>query len=824
MIKKTIFLLFFSGLLVCTQVASGKVLSKTYTLTGMIVEKNSKTPLEFSSISIYAREDSMLLDGGITDEKGLFSIKLNHTNVFLKIESIGCRTTSIVDITWEKSLKIYDIGIVELTCRIEQLPEVEVRSPNSTIMMKLDKRVFNVGKDLVSAGGMAEDILRNVPGVSVDIESNITLRGSSGVLILLNGRPSSLFGNGHTTGLRQIQANQIERIEIITNPSSRYEAEGTAGIINIILKDNQNKGLNGSVSANVGAPDNFGLGGNLNYHRKNFNWFTNLGTWYVNRPGNGSYQNQFFNLTYPDSTIYSNMDRTHKLQGIVSFIKVGVDYHFNAKNILLSSFAYRRSSDDNSSQLIYKDAYGYEDNIFLTTEREEKETEREEELTYFLTYKRNFAQSGHQLMTDFIFENKSQNEESFYEELFYNSQHNLIDTAAFNQLSNSEEGTRQTILKSDYIKPFNKEGKFECGFQSSLRQIGNNYRVRELLNNTEIPDTNFTNDFKYHETIHGLYANVGSKINKFSFQLGLRAEHSDVTTELLLTNESKYRKYGNLFPSAFFSYDLPKNNALQISYSRRIQRPGFTDLNPFFTLRDRRNIFRGNPNIIPELTDSYELGHVKYWDKGSLSSIAYFRWTDQVIKGIQRVDKDDPGRTITQTENLDFKRNFGVEFTCFFAVNKWWRLNGDVNLYHSLSQGSYEYDGQSYFVGGQSFSMKAKTISRVTLWNRINTQLMLSYEAPRTTTQGVNKSMTEIDFATSVDIFKTHGTVTLSVSDLFNTRRRRSVSSDETFRSEDNFLWQARSFILSFNYRFNQQKNQRQIYVYPKDEDREETF
>jgi hypothetical protein len=165
-----------------------------------------------------------------------------------------------------------------------------------------------------------------------------------------------------------------------------------------------------------------------------------------------------------------------------------------------------------------------------------------------------------------------------------------------------------------------------------------------------------------------------------------------------------------------------------------------------------------------------------------------------------------------------------VEFTCFFAVNKWWRLNGDVNLYHSLSQGSYEYGGQSYFVGGQSFSMKAKTISRVTLWNRLNTQLMLSYEAPRTTTQGVNKSMTEVDFATSVDIFKTRGTVTLSVSDLFNTRRRRSVSADETFRSEDNFLWQARSFILSFNYRFNQQKNQRQIYIYPKDEDREETF
>ena len=798
--------------------------SPTTTIIGKIVDGSTATPLEFGTITLYSQEDSLIITGGISDVKGKFLIETNNKSFFIKVEFIAYKAKTIDKIELKREGALLDLGTIKLVPDIEMLGEVSVRAEKSSIIMSLDKRVFNVGKDLTSRGGTAEDILRNVPGVAVDIDGNLTLRSAGTVRVLLDGKPSLLISGDHSNGLRQIQANMIEHIEVVTNPSARYEAEGMAGIINIVLKKNKRKGLNGSVNTNVGVPDNYGLGVNINYKKNKLNWFTGIGGWYVNRPGTGSFRNQFYNLENPDSTIFSSMDRTHERQSMPIYFKIGADYEFNAKNILMTSFSYRRSNHNNSSELIYEDAYGNPDNIFLITQRQENETENEAGLKYFLTYKKLFSRKGHYLITDVRYEDRTQKEVSFYDEMYFKKGNIQMDTSDLNQLSNEEEGNRRLGIRLDYVQSFKEEGKFEGGFQSSFRTITNDYRVRELVDEIEIPDPYFTNNLDYNEHIHAVYANFGNKINKFSFQFGLRAEYSDVKTRLLVTKETNPRKYTNLFPSTFFTYDLPDNNAIQLSYSRRIQRPSFIDLNPFFTLIDRRNIFRGNPNVDPELTDSYELGHVKYWEKGSLSSILYFRKTDAVIKRIQRVDENFPDRTITQAENLDFKRNYGLELIYSFSPNKWWQVNGDVNFYHSLSQGTYLYAGQAIFVGGESFSMTAKTSSRITLWKKVITQATFNYAAPRTTTQGVNKSMLALDFAASMDLLKNNGTVTLSINDIFNTRRRRSVSEDLTFISEDNFLWQSRSVLLSFNYRFNQLKKRNDIYSYPVEEENDETF
>lgn len=799
-------------------------LQPTATIIGKIVDSVTGTPLEFSTITLYTQKDSLVVTGGISDAKGQFSIETRQRYFFLKIEFLAYRPRTIDKIELSSGQNRLDLGAIELVPDIEMLGEVKVRAEKSSIVMSLDKRILNVGKDLASGGGTAEDILRNVPGVSFDIDGNISLRNGGSVRILLDGKPSLLIGGDNSNGLRQIQAQMIDFIEIITNPSARYEAEGMAGIINIVLKKNQNKGLNGSINASIGNPENYGLGVNINYHKNKTNWFAGIGGWYVSRPGTGSFRNQFYNLETLDSTIFSNMDRTHERRSSPSYFKFGADFHLNPKNILMTSFSYRRSQHNNSSELIYKDAYGSPDNIFLITQRQENETEKEDGLKYLLTYKKLFLRKGHHLTTDIRYENRTQKEDSVYDETYFDDKNTQMDTTDFNQLSNEKEGNRRIGIKLDYVQPVRKEGKFEGGFQSSFRTITNNYRVREMVNNIEIPDPYFTNSLNYKEVIHALYANFGNKINKFSFQLGLRVEYSDVETKLLVANEINPREYANLFPSTFLTYELPAENAIQLSYSRRIKRPGFADLNPFFTLIDRRNIFRGNPNIEPELTDSYELGHIKYWEKGSLSSTFYFRKTDAVIKRIQRVDENFPDRTITQAENLDFKRNFGLELIYSFSPNKWWRLNGDANFYHSRSEGTYQYAGKEVFVGGQSFSMTAKTSSRFNFWKIVNAQLTLNYIAQRTTTQGVNKSMIALDFASSIDILKNNGTVTFSISDLFNTRRRRSISKDPSFISEDNFLWQSRAILLSFNYRFNQVKKPSHIYSYPLDEDDDENF
>lgn len=790
-------------------------------VVGKVVDRDTKMPLEFSTISLCSRKDSLVLAGAIAGAGGAFSLETNHRDFFLKIEFIGYLPSIFNETVVQTGQSRIDAGVIELAPDIEQMAVVEIRAEKSTVSMTLDKRVFNVGKDLTSVGGTAEDVLRNVPGISVDNDGRFTLRGNGNIRILLNGRASSLVSDENLSGLRQIRASQIERVEIITNPSARFEAEGMAGIVNIVLKSNQVKGWNGSVDAHFGNNENGGLAANVNYHTDRFNGFVGVGGWHAGRPGTGSFRNRFYHLEFPDSTVFSNMHRTHERASLPGFIKFGADLKINPKNTLTTSFAHRSSSGKNSSHLTYEDALGSPGNVFLVTKRLEDEKGKEKDWLYSLIYKKSFSEKGHQLISDIQYENKATTNTSVFEEHYFDGAGNPLGGTDYLQLSGNEEGDHRLGVYLDYTLPLKKDGKFEAGWLSAFREIYNNYEVKEIVNSVENPDVDFTNDFLYQETIHGAYVNFGQSIKKFTLQTGLRMEHSNVATKLLATNTTNPRKYTDLFPSAFLTYNLSEKNAFQLSYSRRIKRPVSSDLNPFFTIRDRRNIFRGNPNIQPEYTDAYELGHIRYWEKASLSSVAYFRWTQHVIKRLQRVDADHPGVTITQAENLDFKRNYGVEFTYALFPHQKWRLNGDLNFFHSLSEGSFWHEGKEVFVGGGSFSMETKASSRYTLREKLHTQLTLSYSAPRTTTQGVNRATTALDLALGMDFLKKNGTLTLSVNDLFNSRRRRSFSEDETFFSEDNFLWQSRTILLSFHYRINQQKEPNRIYVNPLMEEEE---
>ena len=797
--------------------------SKTI-IIGKVIDHQTKFSLEYTTISLFSLDDSIAITGSLSDHNGYFSLNTDQKRFFLKLEYIAYLPKIIDNIKLPENGDTLNLGIIELIPNAEMLGEVEVRAEKSSVMMSLDKRVFNVGKDLVSQGGTAEDILRNVPGVWLDSNGKISLRSSGHVRILVDGQTSLLINGKSSDGLRQIQANDIERIEVITNPSARYEAEGMAGIVNIIMKKNNTNGLNGSVNSNIGYPNNFGIGCNINYRKNKLNFFTNAGFWSVNRPGTGSYRNKFFNKDKPDYTLFSNLDRTHERKAKPVNFKFGADYFLNPKNTLTTSFSYLKNKDNNISDLINKDAYGSIDNVQTITKRKENETGDESILNSFLRYQKKFADKEHQLNFEIRYEREQENEISMFDESYFNGGNIRIDTLDFHQIINNKSDNELFIAKSDYNLPIGKHSKIEGGFQSSFRTITDNYQANEIINNTEFPDSNFTNDFKYHEIIHGVYADFGSKVGQFSYQAGMRFEYSDVESGLKVKSETKNSQYINFFPSAFIGYGFENQSGIQLSYSRRISRPSFLDLTPFFTLRDRRNIWRGNENIRPEFTHAIELGYLKYWEKASLSTIVYFRKTNDVIKRIQRVSEQFPNTTITQAENLAIKRNYGIEFTYSLKFSKWWRLNGNTNLYHSFSAGTYQNQGQEIYVGGKSFSMKSKMTSRFSFWKKLNSQLTFNYAAPRRTTQGVNKAMAALDFATSIDLMKNNGTITLSISDIFNSRRRRSYSEDETFYSEDNFLWQKRAFILSFQYRLNQYKKQSQIYSNPIPEDKEERF
>ena len=770
-------------------------------IIGEVVDVASDLPLEFATITLFNAADSSIVTGGITDEKGLFDIATKPGNYFVRIEFIAYKNQYRDGISLGKDQAKADLGTIALAADANMLETVEVRAEKSQLSISLDKKVFNVGKDLANTGGNASDILDNVPSVNVDIEGNVSLRGNGNVRILVNGKPSGLVGIGNTDGLKNLPANLIDRVEVITNPSARYEAEGMAGIINIILRKEEQKGLNGSFDFTLGYPEQYGAAVNLNYRKKNLNLFTNVGINQREGPGGGAEYREFTN---GDTLEITEQTRNHVRGGLTKNVRLGADYYINPKNILTTSFLWSVSDQNNISNQEYKDYINSLDNHIETTKREDDEQEDEKELEYALSYKKIFSKEGHELVADLRYQDNSELELSDYTQTYLNPDGSQSTKPDDLQRSSNDEGERKTIFQLDYIHPFSKEGKFEAGLRSSFREIQNNYLVEELIVNNDWQSLEgLSNNFTYNENIYAGYSSFGDKKGKFSYQLGARVEYTDITTESEAENEKKPKSYFNVFPSVHLTYDLPKSNAIQLSYSRRIVRPRFRLLNPFSSYSDDRNFRSGNPDLDPEFTDSYELGHIKYWDKGSFSSAIFYRYSTDVINRIRVVNSD--GTTISTPQNLATRDEYGFEFVVSYNPAKWCRLNGDVNFLRSITDGSSQ--GEDY--NADTYTMNGRLMTKFTVLKSVDVQLSYNYRAPRKTTQGKREAVQSLNLGMSKDILKNKGTITLSVRDVFNSRKWVYTTELENFFADGDFQWRSRSVILSLNYRLNQKKKRR---------------
>lgn len=766
-------------------------------IKGQVVDATTKTPLEFATISIFSYKDSSLVNGGITDEKGQFALETGYGHFWVMIEFLAYKPRLFENILLDRDNPVANLGLIALEPDATTLAEVEVVAEKSQMQLALDKKVFNVGKDLANAGGTAQDILDNVPSVTVDIEGNVSLRGSGNVRILIDGKPSGLIGISNTNGLRAIPASMIDRVEVITNPSARYEAEGMAGIINIVLKKQNRQGFNGSFDLTGGLPEVYGGAANLNLRKDRFNFFLNYGLNNRRNEGGGHQYTEFFSN---DTTYLTKLTRNNDRGGLSHNLRLGAEYFFSPKSTLTSAFSLRRSDEDNFARLTYRDFLFNLDNPTGSTIRTDDEHEDDHNLEYNLNYRKSFAQEGRELNVDLRYEESKETESSNFLEKYFLADGSAAGVADLVQRSKNTEGQSEWRFTADYVHPLGQEGKFESGLFSSLREIRNDYLVEEYGDLGWENLANLSNNFLYDEDILAAYAILGNKSGKWSYQAGLRMEHSIVKTELLQTNEVNDRSYTDFFPSAHITYELPNDNAVQVSYSRRIRRPRFWDLNPFFTFSDSRNQWSGNPNLDPEYTNSYEIGHIKYWTNASLTSSIYYRHTTDVIERIRRFDSE--GNSYTRPENLSTRNDYGLEFTWSYDPLKTWRLNGNFNFFRSITDGQLE--DQNFDADTYSWFMRFS--SRVTLWKKLDVQTSFNYRAPRTTTQGKDKAMYHADLGMSMDILKNKGTLTLSARDLFNTRKRRYINEGDNFYTEGDFQWRSRVVTLTFNYRINQNK------------------
>jgi outer membrane receptor protein involved in Fe transport len=753
----------------------------TVEITGNLIENNTSQPIPYATVVVKDKITKQNITDIISDDNGKFMVLSPTPNFYLEISFIGFETKTITEFKIQEGKT--NLGALKLIPDNQKLDEIVVTAQTSKTTFKLDKRVFNVGKDFSTSGASALEVLNNVPSVNVSIEGDVSLRGSAGVQILINGKPSVLADQS-SNALGTITADMIESIEVITNPSAKYEASGTAGILNIILKKEEKRGWNGSVSANTGSPDNHSLGLSINRRTDNFNFFAQMGAGYRSLPQNAENTNQ--NLII-DEVILS---QGKEFRNETFFnITLGTDYHINAFNVLTLSgnFAYEIEDQPSAYQFRILDT---NDDLISSWSREENTAATNPKYQFELNYKKQFkTNKEHSLQVSALGSFFGKDQES----KFINT---LITGADITNAQQTETDFQQAdyTFKADYVNPLTEIYTIETGVQYVINDVGNDFEVRDLVDDSYVINENLTNNFDWKQNVLGLYVTTAYEKDKFGVKLGLRVEQTDLKTLLTTTNERNAQNYTNVFPSFHSSYKISDNTSIQAGYSRRIFRPRLWDLNPFFNIRNNFNIRAGNPNLQPEFTDSYELTSIYKIGKASLSSSLYYRYTTQVV---ERISTFEDNVTFSSPENIGTNSSVGFEMNGKFSPNKWLTLTGDFNLNYFDRIGTFE--NQDFDFSGSQWSSRMG--SKIGLPADIDIEFTGNYQSGFETVQGEQSGYASLDLGVRKKIFKGKVILNLGVRDLFKSRIQERFVNQPTFESYS-FRQRGRFITFGISYGF----------------------
>ena len=766
-------------------------------ISGKIIDASTGTAVEYATVALINAADSSIINGTITNAKGDFNMDVFGYGTFnVKIDFISYKSKQFNNIEITESKPFYNLGQIKIDQSSTTLSEVEVQAEKGQIQMGLDKKTFNVSKDLTTVGGTASDVLQNIPSVAVDMDGGVSLRGSSNVRILVDGKPSNLTGMSKANILEQLPASTIESVEVITNPSAKYDAEGMAGIINIITKKQKKSGLNGLFSISGSTNNSLNTSVNLNYGHNQFNFFGGYDFRYYNMNGIGETRR----ITQISDTFnYLNQDMDFNRKGLSNTIRGGVDYIIDDKNSLTFSVLYRISNGDNTNFVDYQflnnnkaiTSYFVRDNI---------EDEKDNGADITLSYKRNLAKKGQSFTADIFYSTGEESELTDMSQLHYDAYGNVI--TAFDpikQFANSDQFQKNFTAQADYVEPIGEKGKLEAGWKSNIKTIDVDYLQTDWQVNEWVKNTNLSNHFIYDEQIQALYGTYSNSYESFSYQLGLRAEHTITYVTLENNNTSHRNSYTGFFPSIFVAKDLEDKSRVQVSYSRRINRPGFWSLNPFMRVTDPYNRFTGNPFLEPEKTNAFEAGYIKYLSKGTLSGNIYYRSMSDVITRIRQMDGEVAVLTF---ENISDGYSFGAEVVAAGSISKMVRLNGSINLYKTvLDAGDLgdEFDANY-------FSYMARLSANVTPMKGFDIQFMINYRGPSKSNQGKIYPFFFSDLAFKKDVLKQRASVGLRVSDLFNTLQFKYDTTGEGIEITGLHKRQTRAAYLTFTYKLNNYK------------------
>lgn len=782
-------------------------LPKKIKLKGMVVEKMSKQALEYATISLVNTSTLKIEGGGITNNKGEFEVVINAGTYDLKIEFISFKTSVLKNQQYTENK---NLGTLTLEEDFTQLNQVEVRAEKSTVEIKLDKKVYNVGQDLVVKGGTVSDVLDNIPSVTVDVEGNVALRGNDNVRILIDGKPTNAINISEA--LRLIPADAIDKVEVITNPSARYDAEGGGGILNIILKKGKNQGINGTILASVGTPENSGLSGNVNMKSELANFFTTIGYNKRNGPGNTLINQQNFdNNNNLVSYIEERRTNQRLSEGFNSI--VGMELFLDKTSSWTNSISIRKNNGGNPENVFYNEYLPSGDYFKSGRFNDIKRTTKNVEFN--TNYIKNFKNQGHKLTIDGSFSVSTDLENS----RILGTDIIPVFAVITNEITQNTQRQSRNLIQADYVYPFGKS-QFEAGFRGNYSSLFSDFNVQEDLTGNGTFTTNpfVTGILDYQENVTAAYTQFGSKYKKISYLFGLRMEDSFIVIDQISNAIKDTKRYVNYFPSVFLNYTIKEGTNVTLSYSKRINRPRDRFINPFSSYSSNINLFFGNPDLNPAMSDVYEIGILKKWKQITLNSSVYVNNTTnsfQIVRK-ERGDFINGIPVIINTPfNLSTDTKLGFEFTLNYSPYKWWRLNSNFNFFQNKTDGRYTYTRTTGEVVNIDFNNTASSwftrlTSKINLPYKIDWQTNFTYNGPQRTAQGKSLGIASANIGFSKDILKEKGTIAFNINDVFNSRKRINDLVLPNVNSYSEMQWHQRQVTLSFTYRFNKLKTDKE--------------
>jgi outer membrane receptor protein involved in Fe transport len=771
-------------------------------ITGTVYEKESGKPVEYANVVIYSKRDSSIVSGGITDKTGYFRIdKVRYGKFYVEINFIGYGNQIIPEIMIKPDKKELNLGKIYLEINAEMLGEVSVEANVNQVDYRLDRKVVNVNQDIISAGGTAVEVLQNVPSVTVDIDDNVALRGSSSFMVLIDGRPSPIQGS---EALQQIPANTIESIEIITNPSAKYDPDGVGGIINIVLKKDKRKGYNGQVSANYGTFNSFGGDAIFNMRTEKINFF--VGGEYGDRIFKGEGTSNRRTYLNDDTTYYLNTYSSNFRDRKSGSFRAGLDYYLSDNEIITVSGRYGLSGHGMGSDAWAGSYYNYDgltDDFYYYLTENDMSSNR----SYFsgdLNYMKKFKKAGHEIQLFGSYSGDFKNEHNTYNELETDFMRKPLNDL-ISEYRTLEDGSGNTITaKADYVLPMFEQGKFEAGYQFKYSLTNNDYRYQTIVSDTWTDDTTRLNPYLFTTNIQSGYAIFANFWKKLGYQFGIRTEYTDRLFHQTTSDQKwAYNKF-DFFPSVHFSYQLPADMQLLASYSRRLDRPQGWFLDPFIEVIDPNNIRQGNPNLLPEYTNSYDLSFQKKFGANFISIEAYVRQTYNKIEHITIVSPTDQSIFIMTFDNIGEDLSIGSEIMANINPAKWYNLNiSGSGFYYELISENYD--------SGSTFSWEAR-INNTFRLKKTGTsfQIGANYEGPEIGPQGTEMSSWMANAGIKQEFLDRKLSIGINARNIFCTMKHESISETNQF-----YLYSIRQpnvpvFTISVTYKINDYKSRRE--------------